>query len=362
SPAEINLKKNDIVNMAVAELADAPVLLTGDIDRGGVFAAFVGTFELLTPAERQRILGFIINKFRGDPSLLDPAFQFIRQRTGKPVIGTVPWVKDLNLPDEDSVTFHTIQRTTLLSSRVDPINIAIIDLPHVSNFTDLDPLLAEPDTTIHHIDDPAQLSNNRYHLIIIPGSKNSIADLLYLQHSGIAQKLRQIAEHQQSHILGICGGMQILGETIEDPTGIESTTFQAQALALLPVTTQFIPEKTLCQVTGTHHSFKTPLHGYEIHHGQTDYSRVHIQATTTDGAPLIISHPTRPIIGTYLHGLFDSDAFRHAFLDHLRDHYRLSPGPIPDRPSFDIHRALDRLADILEDHLDITTILQRLKR
>ena len=219
SPAEINLKKNDIVNMNMALYAHAPVLLVGDIDRGGVYASFIGTMEVLTEAERNLVAGFIVNRFRGQKKFLEAAHRYVLQHTGRPVLGVVPYLNNLGLPEEDSVSF----KEGLIKDSVpdgDHVVIAVIDMPHISNFTDFDALHIEPDVRLRVVKNPADLGEPD--AVILPGSKNVMGDLAFLKETGMDQRILALAAGKKTEIVGVCGGFQILGSQITDPDGIES--------------------------------------------------------------------------------------------------------------------------------------------
>lgn len=305
SPAEINLKENDIVNMGLAKMLDAPVLLVGDIDRGGVFAQLYGTVMLLTKKERSRIKGFIINKFRGDPSLLDSGITGIEQRTGIPVVGVIPYIPDHGLEDEDSLTgrFKRKKREDSL------ITIAVIRLPRISNFSDFDPFEQDPSVSVIYTSDPDELV--RADMIVIPGTKNTIADIQFLNENGISDALLRLKGSVP--VFGICGGFQMLGHTISDPEKIEGGGY-IKGLGLLPIDTVFSHDKTQKQTEGVINQdiqgiFKSlsglPYEGYEIHMGKS----------TDVGAP-IVSAPS-DIYGTYIHGIFDKKEVATAVISSL---------------------------------------------
>jgi adenosylcobyric acid synthase len=321
SPAEINLAEHDIVNMRVAEIADAPVLLAGDIDRGGLFAALYGTLELLAPADRQRVKALVVNKFRGDRALLEPGLEMIAQRTGKPVLGVVPYVADLGLPEEDSVA---------LERPGSDGPIAVIKLPHISNFDDFDPL------PVRYVTRPEELSGAV--AIILPGTKATVSDLAWLRSRGLAAAIRRAAVP----VAGICGGFQMLGLRIRDPLGVESDVAEVEGLGLLPVETVFEPSKTTAQARGVTLSGELTLEGYQIHMGQTvllDDARpfARLADGTPDGAV------SGRVWGTYLHGVFHNRAFRQHWLRSLglQDSAITSVDPY------------DRLAGILAESLDL---------
>lgn len=358
SPAEINLKANDIVNMNMARYAEAPVLLVGDIDRGGVFASFVGTMELLSEAERQQVAGFVINRFRGDPSFLASALDATLQHTGKPVLGVVPYLTRLGLPEEDSVSFKE-GSVTAAGAPTDCIDIAVLDLPHISNFTDFDALGIEPDVHLRVVRNLDELGAPD--ALILPGSKNVPGDLDYLAASGLGAQILQLAVADRCELVGICGGFQILGEQLSDPHSVESAGRSLSGLGLLPIATVLEPAKTTLQTRAEHLPSGHQLIGYEIHHGQT--------RANADGLRPIIHNRDGELIGaescqgrvwgTYLHGVFDADVFRRWFIDRLR----LRRGWPTDgviRASYDLEPALDRLADQVREALDIEAIYRRM--
>jgi adenosylcobyric acid synthase len=336
SPAEVNLKDRDIVNMRTAEMAHAPVLLAADIDKGGVFASLIGTLELLEPHERARIKGFLINKFRGDVSLLAPGIDFLEKRTNIPVLGVIPYFKDIYIQEEDGVVLENeknfgfrIADCGLNSEIRNPqseIDIVVLHLPHISNFTDLDALAAEPGVQVRYTRAPAELAGAD--VVVIPGSKNTIGDLLYLRKTGLEQGIREYAA-AGGMVIGICGGYQMLGLTINDPLMIDGDVREAVGMGLLPVTTVMQKEKQTVQVAARTLASalwdgNIDLRGYEIHMGRTKKKPGTMPAfrvrsaggSREDGAQ---SQDLR-VWGTYLHGLFDSDAFRKSFLNGIRQH------------------------------------------
>jgi len=364
SPAEINLKHHDIVNMQMARYAEAPVLLVGDIDRGGLFASFVGTMELLAPWERRLIRGFVINRFRGDASLLSPAIDHTYRHTGKPTLGVVPYVRDLGLPEEDSVEFKSGRReeaeTEEAASEERAVDIAVVDLPHISNFTDFDALEIEPDVRVRVVRLADQLGTPD--AVILPGSKNVLGDLEYIKQRGFAARLNDLAASGETQIVGICGGLQMLGRRIVDPCHVDSHNGAAQGLGLLGVTTALAAQKTLARSRAVHALSGLEVTGYEIHHGQTEahgeQEAVPLfspRADGTDATALGMANRQGNVWGTYLHGVFDADAFRRWFLDRLRVRRGLSPlGGVS--ATYDIEPALDRLAKIVRESLDINEI------
>jgi len=361
SPAEVNLKHHDIVNMAMAKYADARVLLAGDIDRGGVFASMVGTMNLLTPAERDLVEGFIINRFRGDASLLDPAFGQMFEHTGKPVMGTIPYIHSLGLPEEDSVSFKEGFRPDNEKFPDDQcVDIAVIDLPRISNFNDIDPLFAEPDVRIRVVSDAHELGTPD--AVIIPGSKSTVPDMKALRGAGMAAAIRALANNgHKTRVVGICGGFQMLGQLVDDPYGLESETTRVEGFGLLPVQTSLVPEKTLTRTWGVHSKSGHSVHGYEIHHGQTKpmSENLHVAVRDNAGEPLGFSRADGRVWGTYLHGLFDADEFRRWFIDQLRMDKGLKPLETV-QVTFDLEDALDHLASVVREAICMEKVYKAL--
>jgi adenosylcobyric acid synthase len=355
SPAEINLKQHDLVNMNMARHAGAKALLVGDIDRGGVFASFAGTMELLLDWEKDLVAGFLINRFRGQQDLLQSAIDYTRMVTGQNVLGVVPFVHNLGLPEEDSVSFKN-RRNKKKIFRPDQVNIGIIDLPHISNFTDFDPLYPEPDVNIVIIRDQKDFDHS-LDVLILPGSKNVPSDLRALRSAGLDSTILDFAGKPGREVLGICGGLQMLGLCIHDSLGLESGEKITSGLGLLPLETGIMAEKTLKQVD----TFWTdediiPIRGYEIHHGQTRIlGRLKETVRGTDGSPLAVSHPDLSVWATYIHGIFDSDPFRRKWLDKARQRKGLHP--LKEIQTFyDIDAALDRLAGTVRENIDLKAI------
>lgn len=368
SPAEINLRPHDIVNMRMARFAGASVLLVADIDRGGAFAALAGTMALLTRSERALVQGLVLNKFRGDASLLTPALDSISARTRKPFVGVVPWLDNLALPDEDSVSLKQRAHTRMAGADVpaDRLDIAFVDLPRISNATDVDALLAEPDVCLRPVRRAEELGNPD--CLVLPGTRNTMADMRHLHESGLAHAIVAYAQQAMTSgrgcLVGICGGLQMLGTRIADPLGLEDGG-EVAGLGLLPLSTTLCREKVLRQTEGLAlpplTQIPVPVHGYEIHHGQTGASGT--AAITVmraeDNAPLGHGQTGGDgrvrLLGTYLHGLFDGDRFRHEFCAALRADRGLSAqAPTVHAPG----QALDRLADCLEEHLDMQKIMR----
>jgi cobyric acid synthase len=336
SPGEVNLKKRDIVNMNMALYADAPVLIVGDIDRGGLYASFIGTMEVLSDRNGPSSSS---SEPLPRPGGLGAAHEYARH-TGRPVLGVVPWLRDLGLPEEDSVSF----KDGLIDGRIpagEHVDIAVVDCAHISNFTDFDPLRIEPDVRLRVVGTPAELGAPD--AVILPGSKNVIADLADLQARGMAGRILELARAGRTEIVGICGGLQILGSQIADPFGIESAVGRdLHGLGLLGVRTTLAREKTLRRVSARHAESDCEITGYEIHHGLTG----------GDGSPLIQRDDGQAIgfgtadglcWGTYLHGIFDADGFRRWFVDRLRVRRGLAPlGRIA--AVYDLEPAFERLA------------------
>ncbi|SMF86870.1 adenosylcobyric acid synthase (glutamine-hydrolysing) [Paenibacillus uliginis N3/975] len=375
SPAEINLKQNDIVNMNMAAWAEAPVLLVADIDRGGVFAFIVGTLELLEPHERERVQGFIINKFRGDVALLQPGLDWLEERTGIPVLGVLPYADDLDIEAEDSVALEQWKGKVLPENDLD---IAVVALPHISNFTDIDPLAAERDVRIRYVRRPQELGTPD--AIIIPGTKSTMADLHWMQENGLADALVSYAK--DGAVTGICGGYQMLGERLRDPYGAEAEAGAViDGLGLLPMETVFAADKRTERVRGTVIASSlrnTPLYdcsveGYEIHMGRSlptaaDVAAeplMELQAMGKDRADFAgfdgLLHPNGRIMGTYLHGLFHNDAFRRGWLNGLREAKGMAALPCELNFAAQREAAFDRLADQVRSHLDMESIYRILR-
>jgi len=349
SPAEVNLRRGDIANMGFATAADVPVVLVGDIERGGVIASLVGTAALLAPDERARVKGYIINKFRGDPSLFDGAHPIINQRTGWESLGIVPWLDAAReLPDEDAVA---LDDQALDSHAPRAIKIAVPRLSRIANFDDLDPLRAETDVSISMVEPGTALPGDA-DLILLPGSKATRGDLDLLRDQGWDI---DIAAHRRrgGWVLGICGGYQMLGSKVADPGGVEGRAGETPGLGLLAVETELAGEKTLHAARGRDIDSDEEVSGYEMHMGVTrgaDCARPMLDlGTHQDGARSTDGR----IQGTYLHGLFASDGFRHAYLNRLR--HRETQGPAYEAT---VEAALDALAAHLEQSLDLDRLME----
>ena len=359
SPGEINLKEHDVVNMRMAEHARASVLLVGDIDRGGVYASFLGTWMTFTDAERRLLTGYIVNRFRGDASLLGPAHEYMLDRTGTPVLGTIPYIRDLNIPEEDMASFSW-GHTDCGEKKAGTLDIAVVMLRHVSNYTDFAPLAAEPDVRLRPVRRAEEWGDPD--VVMLPGSKSVVPDLDDLRRSGLADNILGHAERGK-WIFGICGGLQILGRAILDPHGIESAAPEVPGLGLMDLRSTFAADKTLVRVARAETPLDVPSGGYEIHHGLTDHGPsalplfLRADRAYPSEAERICGYVSGRRWATYLHGVFDDDAFRRAWLDHVRADIGLAPQG-RQLATYDLEKALDRLADIVREHSDMETIYQ----
>ncbi len=367
SPAEINLKEGDIVNMRVARHTGSPVLLVGDIDRGGVFAALVGTMVLLEPEERALVKGFVINKFRGEVSLLGDGLRLLQERAfNTPTLGVIPFLPQIGVAAEDSVALEE-RRSGGAEERgsggknTPLVDIAVIRLPRISNFDDFDPLKAEPGVQVRFVERVEELGHPA--AIILPGSKTTLADLAWLRQSGLAERIVSLAQ-AHTPVVGLCGGYQILGRRLFDPDGVEAEAGAGAAgLDLLPIETVFAGDKRTVQVQATLQASAgplaalqgTPIRGYEIHMGRSGYVADDVSplchigpagAGHTDGAMIQAGQ----IWGTYLHGIFDNDGLRHAWLRSL--------GWQDDGQLFNRQAAYQRLAEHVRAHLDMAALQQ----
>ena len=364
SPAEINLRDADLVNMHVAHLAGAPVLLVGDIDRGGVFAALVGTLALLPPADRVRVAGLVVNRLRGDATLLAPGLLELTALTGVPVLGVVPWIDERLMPAEDSLD---LDETSSVGSPA-VLDVAVVRLPRIANFDDFEWLADEPGVQLRWVRRAADVAGAD--LIVLPGSKSTAADLAWLRECGLADAVVTAARAGRA-VLGVCGGYQMLGRGLHDPAGVESTTASMDGLGLLAVETVFAPAKTVVRVRARATGAAGPFAGardiemdaYEIHAGVTHLLADGVArpfAVTRPGAATVgtldgATDAAGSITGTYLHGIFASGAVRSALLTWLAARARRPPDPrwgqADARP-----RRWDRLADIVGGALDVKAI------
>jgi len=357
SPAEINLKHRDLTNMRVAKYLNAPTLLVVDIDRGGAFAHVVGTLELLEPEERALVKGVVINKFRGQKSILDPGIKWLEERTGIPVVGVIPWIDDI-FPAEDSLDLlerrHQKSQTEL--------NVAVIRLPRISNFTDFDPLESEPTVNVKYLNPKQDLGHPD--ALIIPGTKTTIADLLLLQRTGMAEAIQNYAAAGGT-VLGICGGYQMLGQLLADPEGIEGQAGRYPGLGLLPIKTVITGQKIARQrqVTSNFPQLGLPVNGFEIHQGR---SRLGDMPSTEppayhplfDDPNLGMVDQCQSVWGTYLHGIFDNGPWRRAWLNRLRQQRGLKSLPTGVSNYREQREGiLDHLASKVEANIDLSPLL-----
>jgi adenosylcobyric acid synthase len=353
SPAEINLRQHDIANMFMARHANAPVLLVGDIDRGGVFAALVGTLALLQPEEQRHIKGIVINKFRGNIGLLSPGLEMLEARTSLPCLGVLPHWGDLRVPQEDSLGWQDQKSNP---SGADTLSIGIADLPAISNSTDFEALAYEPDVRLVRL---SQETSQQLDALVFPGTKNTAAALKFVRARGLDRLARRIWD-EKGVVVGICGGYQILGKRIRDPRGLESSERNLDGVGLLDVVTSFAQKKILIQVTGMHSASGCAIQGYQVHMGRTrpgSEVTALLQVQKPDGSRRWDEGAVSPdgrVFGTYVHGVFDSPAFRRMFLNRLRA-ARGWP-PMAARPEGSLEQDLDRLADFVDAHLPLDKI------
>lgn len=355
SPAEINLKENDIVNMGLAGMVGAPVLLVGDVDRGGVFAQLLGTLLLLTDREKERVKGLIINKFRGDKSILDPGIEMLEEKGHVPVTGVVPYM-ELSLEEEDSLTERFDKRGE------GAIDIAVIRYPRISNFTDFDVFGQIPEVTVRYVAHVSELHHPD--MVFLPGSKNTMGDLKWMRQNGLEAAIRKLAE--DIPVFGICGGYQMLGYEITDPDRVEEGG-RIRGMELLPVTTVLQGQKKRCQVKGTIEQLEGMLDvlsgysfaGYEIHMGQTGYTEGS-SVQTRPGA--VIYGRNHNVYGSYVHGLFDQRGIAQAVVQALaqKKGIELKDGIFEDHQAFK-ERQYDKLADTLRMYLDMEEIYGMLR-
>jgi adenosylcobyric acid synthase len=367
SPVEINLAEHDLTNLRMARHAGASIVLVADIERGGVFAQIVGTWELLPPEDRSRVVGFLINKFRGDESLLDSGLEFVRRRTGVPVLGVLPYRPDLQVDQEDSLG---IDETTAADLGSGPweIDVAVARLPALSNATDVWPLARSPGVRVRYVERGEGLG--RPDLVILPGTKTTVRDLDWLRSSGLAARLAELAaEPDGPLVLGICGGFQMLGTRIDDPLGVESDRPSVEGLGLLDAVTRFAPTKSRHLVSGRLLDDGTPVQGYEIHMGETELgaaaqswiglSRLREGGDRVDGA----RDRSGRVFGTYVHGLFDSAPFTAWLVNRVRARRGLAP---VDEGRWESHREMlaaryAGLAELLRRHVDLAPVWSALE-
>ena len=347
SPAEINLKQNDIVNMGMAKMVDAPVLLVGDIDRGGVFAQLLGTLMLLEEEEKKRVTGLVINKFRGDKSILDPGIEMLEEKGNVPVVGVVPYM-ELSLEDEDSLTERFDKKREGL------IDIAVIRYPRISNFTDFNVFEQMPEVTVRYVTSISELHHPD--MIFLPGSKNTMGDLKWMRQNGLEAAVKKLSE--DIPVFGICGGYQMLGQEISDPEGVEEGGM-IRGMELLPVSTVLVTEKKRCQIEGKIERVNGLFHvlsdctfkGYEIHMGRTG----------TQEKIVVTSDTNENIYGSYVHGLFDEGNVAKVMIQALAEKkgIRIENGEFEDYQTFK-NKQYDKLADTLRMYLNMEEIYEML--
>jgi adenosylcobyric acid synthase len=363
SCCEMNLKKNDLVNFFMAKAVGAPCLLVADIDRGGVFAQIIGSYQLMTRREKQLVVGFLINKFRGDPLLFESGIDYIERKTLRPVLGLIPFYRDIYIDSEDSVGVQEDKwhpKTPCSKS----INVAVLKLPTISNFTDLAILEREEDIVLNYLFKAKDLSSD-YDLLILPGTKNVMEDSVWLMGSGWKRATRAFIK-KGGRVFGICGGFQLLGEKICDPAGMESNIKKVNGLGLLPVETILEEEKLVRKVVGTTLTDGTQVRGYEIHMGRSrilrenakPYLRIHVPGKRHAWNDGCFVNDGR-ITGTYVHGIFDAPSFRGAFLNKLRRE-KGQQERSPKKGRLTRFKQYDLLADHFEAHCDVDKILTKL--
>jgi adenosylcobyric acid synthase len=341
SPAEINLRAHDYVNMGLARHARMPTVVVGDIDRGGVFAALFGTTALLSPDDQALVCGYVLNKFRGDAALLAPGLRMLHSLTGRPVLGVLPWLPDLWVDSEDALAVHA---RAAAAPDEPALRVAVVRLPRISNFTDVDALGVEPDLDVRFVDSPAAVLDAD--LAVVPGTRATAADLHWLRDRGLDRALaRRAAEGRP--LLGICGGYQMLGRYVDDPDGVESPLPRAEGLGLLPVLTRFGAGKTLRRPAGTWQGLE--VGGYEVHHGEV---------SVEGGEPFPGGCRVGPVWGTLWHGALEHDEFRRAWLAQVAAQAGRTLTQRPEVSFAGMRSArLDRLADAVEQHLDTQSLM-----
>ena len=363
SCCEMNLKKNDLVNLSMAKAAGAPCILVADIDRGGVFAQVIGSYDLMSPVEKKMVMGFVINKFRGDPDLFTDGIKYIEKKTGKPVLGLVPYFHDIQIDSEDSVAVQ-FDKLPMKPVSKKTINIAVLRLPAISNFTDLEILNTEKDVVVNYLSNKNELTDE-YDCLIIPGTKNVMEDAAWLSKLGWKKKINEFVLKGKS-VLGVCGGYQLLGKVISDPHGVESNQKKISGLNLLPVETVLEADKIVRKITGKSLNNNKTVKGYEIHMGLT-------RIIDNSGMPLLKIKeengkdswvegcyiPDNDIAGTYVHGILDSPGFRGEILNRLRKKKRIKERK-PGNGRAMRFREYERLADHFEKYCDVERIVSNI--
>ncbi len=354
SPAEVNLRQGDIVNMQMAQFAAAPVLLVGDIDRGGVFASLVGTWALLDDADRRHLKAFVINKFRGEPQLLAEGIARVSRETGLPCTGVLPHWGDLHVPEEDALGWDGGHRRT--SQRDDRVVVGIVDVPGISNFTDFEALAGEPDVEVVRLH---ECTTRPLDALLFPGSKHTVTALQFVRAQGLDRLARRVLADGGT-VGGICGGYQLMGDTIRDPDHVESSQDQVEGLGMLPVQTTFAAPKIVEQVSGRHRQSGCPIVGYQLRMGRIAVAPGAQPLLQLNGVSTAALRPEGMdreggrLFGTSLHGIFDQTPFRRWWLNRLRRQKGWSA--LPETPHASLDARLDRLADLVERHLDMSMI------
>jgi len=363
SPAELNLRAGDLVNMAVASYAHAPVLLIGDVDRGGIFAQLLGTLWLLPADERELVRGLVVNKFRGDRRLFVDGVRILEERGGVEVLGVIPYLPDLAIPEEDAVALE--QPPSPQTGRSDDLDIAVIRFPRIANFDDFDPLAAEPGVRLRYVSSPADLAEPD--AVILPGTKSTVADLGWMRRRGLAAVVRRLAASGTA-VVGICGGYQMMGRTIRDPDSVESDQDRVRGLGLLATDSTFSPAKTTHRVRARVlggpgwliAAAGLEVAGYEIHMGETGGAQPWLEIMERGGQPVSVFDGAVAdeghVWGCYLHGLFANDRFRRAWLAGLGR--RLGDQMVASEGAGRLETALDHLAEAVEDALDMDRLEQ----
>lgn len=359
SPAEINLRAFDFVNMKMAEAANAPVIIVGDIDRGGVFAWMKGTYDLLAPDEKERVAGFIVNKFRGDLKLLESGLRMFEEMTGKPILGVIPFYRDLYVDEEDGIP-HANNPVALGGPSI--LDVAVLRLPRISNFTDMAPLVYDPSVSLRYVWSPEQMGNPD--LIILPGTKNTLDDLEFLNAQGLSKAILDRGQNG-SVLLGICGGFQMLGTEIRNPHKVESQTPRMKGFGLFEMDTALEKEKITRQLQavalpGPVFTERLAVRGYEIHMGKirfnASYPSLFANEDGAEDGALGICDESGMVMGTFVHGFLDEEGLRRDFLRHVR---KIRGKPEPESQfDYQAHRqkGLDRLGRIVADHIDMDRV------
>ncbi|WP_433473627.1 cobyric acid synthase [Spirillospora sp. CA-142024] len=346
SPAEINLRAGDIVNMGLARAANLPVVVVGDIDRGGVFASLFGTVALMEPEDQALVAGFVINKFRGAPELLAPGLEQLKMLTGRPTLGVLPWRLGLYLDSEDTLALDAPRPDAKGPFGKETLRIAVVRFPRISNFTDLDALACEPGVIVRYAASAGDLAEAD--LVVLPGTRATVSDLEWLRDRGMAEEIRKRAKEGRP-VLGICGGYQMLAEEIVDD--VESKKGRTEGLALLPAHVEFGKEKTLGRPVGS--AYGEDVHAYEIHHG----------IVATQGEPFLDGCRKGAVWGTTWHGAMENDGFRRAFLSDVAQHAGRDFTPAPDVSFAALREAtLDVLGDLVEEHMDTAAVWRIIER